>query len=697
MALAQLSIDLVAKVAAFERDIKRTADATVAQSQRMAVAFDLIKGGIAGIAAGFSAGALVTFVRTTVDAVDALNDVADATGATVENISALEDVAKRTGTNLDAVSGILVKFNSVLADADPTKGAGAVIKALNLDIEDLKRLDPAEALRQVAVALSGYADDGNKARAVQELFGKSVKEAAPFLKDLAENGQLNAKVTSEQAAQAEKFNKELFKLQTNANDAARAIVGSLVPAINRIFDDVRTLGDQIELGGLASDVNGLASQLKQLQNIKISAVFVPSDIDKQIADVQARLEAAQKKFKSALGPSPRDALRAMDRNIPWKELKLPDDKSGGGGSSGGNAAAKDPYAEANRYLETLRKQAQATQELTVYEKLLADLRVGALGKTTPAIESQLKDLARQIDADKEISDITKQFADLEKASADKRKALMDEGRGFYEATRTPIERLNIELARQDELLRKLGPAYKDVYMRANEAAQERYESETKATEQLDAMSQAAIQASERIQGALGDELTNILSGEFDNIGDAFSRLIERMLAEAAAAKIMEGLFGKVGSDGKRSGGGLLDDAAKWLGSIIPSANGNVFPSGPGISAYSSQIVTKPTIFPFAKGIGLMGEAGAEAIMPLRRDAAGRLGVTAAGIGSGSVTVQIINNGQPMAVTRQQESTGADGGRLIQITAEALANDVDNGSGPLTRAIERRFGLRTSMA
>lgn len=64
---------------------------------------------------------------------------------------------------------------------------------------------------------------------------------------------------------------------------------------------------------------------------------------------------------------------------------------------------------------------------------------------------------------------------------------------------------------------------------------------------------------------------------------------------------------------------------------------------------------------------------------------------------GSVTVQIINNGQPMAVTRQQESTGADGGRLIQITAEALANDVDNGSGPLTRAIERRFGLRTSMA
>jgi hypothetical protein len=40
------------------------------------------------------------------------------------------------------------------------------------------------------------------------------------------------------------------------------------------------------------------------------------------------------------------------------------------------------------------------------------------------------------------------------------------------------------------------------------------------------------------------------------------------------------------------------------------------------------VVSQPTLFPFARGIGLMGEAGPEAILPLRRGAGGRLGVEA---------------------------------------------------------------------
>ncbi len=64
--------------------------------------------------------------------------------------------------------------------------------------------------------------------------------------------------------------------------------------------------------------------------------------------------------------------------------------------------------------------------------------------------------------------------------------------------------------------------------------------------------------------------------------------------------------------------------------ILPSAYGNVFGGG-ALSAFSNSIVSSPTIFPFAKGVGLMGEAGPEAIMPLKRTPDGRLGVTAAPI------------------------------------------------------------------
>lgn len=64
-----------------------------------------------------------------------------------------------------------------------------------------------------------------------------------------------------------------------------------------------------------------------------------------------------------------------------------------------------------------------------------------------------------------------------------------------------------------------------------------------------------------------------------------------------------------GGSGKRKGG------------VYTSAN---------LSAYSNTIVDTPTYFAFAKGAGLMGEAGPEAIMPLTRAADGSLGVRAIG-------------------------------------------------------------------
>ena len=42
------------------------------------------------------------------------------------------------------------------------------------------------------------------------------------------------------------------------------------------------------------------------------------------------------------------------------------------------------------------------------------------------------------------------------------------------------------------------------------------------------------------------------------------------------------------------------------------------------------IVNKPTLFPMANGAGLMGEAGPEAIMPLKRGKNGKLGVQSSG-------------------------------------------------------------------
>lgn len=89
-----------------------------------------------------------------------------------------------------------------------------------------------------------------------------------------------------------------------------------------------------------------------------------------------------------------------------------------------------------------------------------------------------------------------------------------------------------------------------------------------------------------------------------------------------------------------------------FGAPVANADGGVYSSA-SLSAYSGQIVHKPTMFAFAKGAGLMGEAGPEGIFPLRRGADGKLGVIAKMSNQGAGVTQINhitiqndgNNGQ----------------------------------------------------
>ncbi|EHU6039002.1 phage tail tape measure protein [Escherichia coli] len=78
-------------------------------------------------------------------------------------------------------------------------------------------------------------------------------------------------------------------------------------------------------------------------------------------------------------------------------------------------------------------------------------------------------------------------------------------------------------------------------------------------------------------------------------------------------------------------------SALGLGSVLDSlsfnACGGVYQSA-DLSRYSGTVVNRPTFFAFAKGAGVMGEAGPEAILPLRRGADGKLGVVAATSGAG---------------------------------------------------------------
>ena len=77
--------------------------------------------------------------------------------------------------------------------------------------------------------------------------------------------------------------------------------------------------------------------------------------------------------------------------------------------------------------------------------------------------------------------------------------------------------------------------------------------------------------------------------------------------------------------------------------FTPSAKGNVFAKNKIVPYKMGGIVNKPTLFPMANGMGLMGEAGPEAVMPLKRGRGGRLGVEASG-GVGNIVVNVDASG-----------------------------------------------------
>jgi hypothetical protein len=120
-----------------------------------------------------------------------------------------------------------------------------------------------------------------------------------------------------------------------------------------------------------------------------------------------------------------------------------------------------------------------------------------------------------------------------------------------------------------------------------------------------------------------------------SVGESFREMARTILLEAGrlllVRPLLNTLFSFIGGSGN-IGAGLAAGA-------MANANGNVFIGGNVIPFARGGVVNSPTYFPMSRGnVGLMGEAGPEAIMPLRRGPNGQLGVVAR---SAPVQVEVV--------------------------------------------------------
>ncbi len=162
---------------------------------------------------------------------------------------------------------------------------------------------------------------------------------------------------------------------------------------------------------------------------------------------------------------------------------------------------------------------------------------------------------------------------------------------------------------------------------------------------------------------LGRNLT-FAGREVDGLSRSFSTGLRRafdgvifdgMRMQDALRGIAQSMAGSVYNTAMRPvqnafGSLLAQGVTGAMGSIMPFAKGGV--------------ISQATAFPMRGGMGLMGEAGPEAIMPLSRGPDGRLGVRAAG-GGGAVNVSFnIQTPDVAGFQRSQTQIAAQMGRLL---------------------------------
>lgn len=355
----------------------------------------------------------------------------------------------------------------------------------------------------------------------------------------------------------------------------------------------------------------------------------------------------------------------------WRNNEANKPKAKGGKTEG--EKTEDVY---KRLIKQQKEQIALQGQNTELAKVKFQVSQGELASLTEAQKKTVLQNAALIDQVKLREQLRNYEANLADSNASARAANEGQLLGYGQGTRfrerlqeqfnlrKEFEQKNTDLLRQrqageiDETFYQQGLALNKRYLEERLRDQEGYYAASDAqrsdwtTGMREGFANWADTASDYASQS-ADLVNNAMSGLVGNISDALAGnkvdwedwassvlqsmqkiILNAMLVDSLRSASNSGFFSSIGGmfgagAGAASGStpsGAYNSAASG---IKLNAKGGAYASE-SLSAYSNSIVSTPTYFAFAKGAGLMGEAGPEAIMPLTRSADGSLGVRMVG-------------------------------------------------------------------
>jgi hypothetical protein len=556
-------------------------------------------------------------------------------------------------------------------------------------------------------------DGAQKTAEAIKLFGKSGADLIPLLNQGAagikemtdEADRLGIVIETHVLRQAEQFNDNLTRMGKAADGVGKQITAGMMPAMVALSEEFVKLGNQggewkkvgskigEEFIDLAIKAIELSRWMTSLTDVWIAwnkTVLKPwkaseiwQDHNEKAAELDERVKALTRslrenyKVASTTGPIQGPPSSAMNRpTVPSVSTK------------GSDAAARAAETEAKAMANLKLEYANLLQPMTNVQKLNAQVALGLVSQNDATYELRLSmarykdELVAVADAEKRratlagiLLDIDREQAARDAEAAESRQRYREELENFI-ATMDPIGAASEKFANN---LERIDQLFFDGKINIEQYDRMLANLNGKMTENLTAMKTPL----DLITEGFNSFFDNLAKGTAD-ASDLFKRMVQSILANVAKLalnKLFVNLFGS--AFGLKLGGNGM--------SIVPSAKGNAFGGATGLPW---GVYSQPTFFPmpgngplrkFATG-GVLGEAGAEAILPLRRGAGGRLGVEAQ---APVVNVNVVNNAGAQVRTEQN---GNDITIYIEQIKQAIARDIRAGAGVVTSAMQGTYGL-----
>lgn len=633
MAIAKLSIDLEARLTKLESDLKQATSLAEKSAKQIRGAFSGLSLMFTGLAGALSVGALKGAFDKYVDGAASMQKLAVVTGTTTEKISGLSAIAKMSGTDIGALEGGMVRLSAALTKADKeSSSAGKAFATLELDPAKLRTMDTADALQAVSKAFAQLEDGSSKTALAVALFGKAGAELLPYLNDLANTGQIVAKITTEQGQAAKEYQLALRQMEAAQSAVAKIIVAELLPAASTFVKELAALiqksnGVKDAVSGMAKDgsikswANDAAISAGRVVDIFRMLKIGAEDVAIGMTMVSKTIQGIGTVAAIALSTSSMDVKRqayeayAAGANKDLEDLakrNAANRKAGEGSMSvfsdrikaSIDGQATDRFLSARAAINAIdrptkrkiqfagegdgsgsaggksRAEKQVDDGSRLVESLRDQIRNTQALTEVEKLEAQIADgkyktaTAANLEIAKGYAQVLDNIAAARSAAEDeleiqrKRLEVFAEGARVFESVRTPIEALDAEIAKLMTLL-DAGAISLETFGRAASKVGEEFQKISDDAENTGkGLSVFAKSAAKNIQSAFADFLFDPFQNGTKSMLQSFGETVRRMVANAVAADLGRRLFGDLGKDGAGIGG-LVGSGLSWLSNLLP--------------------------------------------------------------------------------------------------------------------------------